>query len=250
MVVAFVAVIAPWSIRNTRLQKTFVAIDDMGGRNLMMGNYAYTPLYRAWDAISEKGERAWDQVLRAEQPEASGATQGQIDKLALRSGLQFMAAHPALTLQRCFVKFIDFWQQERDLIGDAKHGDFGEISSAALLAFALVITGAYAAVMFTGIFGIVFIPPINWRIHGLFLLLIAYVCAMHTLTFGHSRYHIPLLPIVLLYSAAALVQFQNLWRQRWTWKFALASSVCGLLAASWAWELLWVDPNRYFNMLR
>jgi len=38
-VVFFAATIAPWSIRNTRVQKTFVAIDNQGGRNFMMGNY-------------------------------------------------------------------------------------------------------------------------------------------------------------------------------------------------------------------
>src|SRR5262249_20038016 len=44
LVAAFAAVLAPWSVRNTRLQQTFVAVDTMGGLNFMLGNYRHTPL--------------------------------------------------------------------------------------------------------------------------------------------------------------------------------------------------------------
>src|SRR5437588_753867 len=37
--VPFAAIIAPWAVRNSKLERTFVAIDTMGGRNFMMGNY-------------------------------------------------------------------------------------------------------------------------------------------------------------------------------------------------------------------
>ncbi len=242
---AFVATIAPWSVRNTQLQKTFVAVDVMGGRNLMMGNYLFTPLYRAWDAISMQGGQSWDFVLRAEQPEAAGATQGQIDKLAMKSGLRFMLEHPLLTLQRCLIKFVNFWQLERDVIGDAKHGDFGPLSSATLLALALAITGAYAAAILSGIFGAMCYPPSSWQIHGLFLLLIAFVCGIHTIVFAHSRYHVPLMPIVMLYSATAILNAGDIWRRRFTWPAIFASTLCIVLISSWAWQFLWIDPQRF-----
>ena len=43
LVLAFAVTLAPWTIRNTRLQQTFTTVDVMGGRNVMMGNYEYTP---------------------------------------------------------------------------------------------------------------------------------------------------------------------------------------------------------------
>ena len=88
-VVAFAVVLAPWTIRNTRLQKTFITVDVMGGRNFMMGNYEFTPLNRPWAAIEIDGERSWHHVLRAKYAEeAKGLTQGQLDKLAMRYALE------------------------------------------------------------------------------------------------------------------------------------------------------------------
>ena len=250
MCAAFAATIAPWAIRNSRLQETFVAIDVMGGRNLMMGNYEYTPLYRSWDAISVEGEHAWHQVLQSKGLLIDGGTQGTLDKIALRYGIAFMVAHPGLTMQRCLTKFVNFWQLERELIAGAKEGEFGIVSPITFLLLALLITASYAGAMFTGIFGAVLCPPQNLKIHGLFLMLIAFVCGLHTIVFGHSRYHLPLMPIVFIYSAAAMTHAGLIWRERRSGRFVLASTLCLLLLASWGWELLWVDPQRYLSALK
>jgi 4-amino-4-deoxy-L-arabinose transferase-like glycosyltransferase len=247
--VAFAATIAPWSIRNTRLQKTFVAIDVMGGRNVMMGNYEFTPLYRAWDSISNTGEEAWDFVLRKARPEAAGTTQGQLDKLALGYALEFMSAHPGLTFQRSVVKFVNFWQLERELVSGASKGDFGSIPRAGVLGLAGVVTLSYAAVMFLAIFGAIVCPPSNWKTHAICILLSAFICGVHTLAFGHSRYHIPLMPILFLYASAAIVGWRTIWSARASWKPFAAAAVCALLVASWGWELFFIDPQRYFSVL-
>src|SRR5436305_7560850 len=42
LVIPFAIVLAPWAVRNTMLQQTFVPVDTMGGRNFMMGNYRFT----------------------------------------------------------------------------------------------------------------------------------------------------------------------------------------------------------------
>jgi 4-amino-4-deoxy-L-arabinose transferase-like glycosyltransferase len=91
LTVAFAVTLLPWAIRNLRLEGTFQAVDCMGGRNLMMGNYDYTPMFRAWDAISEAGERSWARVLHEAVPDVSGHSQGQWDKAALRYGLAYAA---------------------------------------------------------------------------------------------------------------------------------------------------------------
>ncbi len=82
-VAVFALSIAPWSVRNTRLQQTLTFIDVMGGRNAMMGNYEHTPLERSWATIGiATGNEAWDMVLMHEDPQAFfAATQGQRDKL-------------------------------------------------------------------------------------------------------------------------------------------------------------------------
>src|SRR2546426_9254369 len=109
MIVAFCAVIGPGAIRNTRLQKSFVAVDVMGGRNFMMGNYEFTPLYRSWEAIAQKGEREWFHVLQTKSQPEERSTQGRVDKVAMREGFRFVRANPGLTLKRDLIKLMQFW---------------------------------------------------------------------------------------------------------------------------------------------
>lgn len=246
---AFAATVAPWAIRNTRLQETFTTIDVMGGRNLMMGNYEHTPLLRAWDAISIQGERSWHHVLRSDMPDAKGKTQGQIDKLAMSRGLKFIVENPLLTAQRCCVKFINFWQLDREIVAGMKSEYFGQISKPIFIGTALVIVAGYCTTLFLGIFGIFCAPPTDRRIHLLLVCFIGFVCAIHTLTFGHSRYHLPLIPIFALYAGAAINAVRSIWRQRRSFRFMAAAACCLLLVLSWGWEMLCADPQRYLNAL-
>jgi 4-amino-4-deoxy-L-arabinose transferase-like glycosyltransferase len=248
-VAVFALVLAPWAIRNTRLQKTFIAIDVMGGRNFMMGNYRYTPLYRSWATIELQGEESWIyEVLHAYPPEKR--TQGQIDKLAMRQAFKFIAANPGLTLQRDLVKFFDFWGLERELIAGADTGFFGPISRPALVGLTLLICGSYVLALFAGLFGMVMAPPADRRVHLFLLLLIAFVCGLHTLAFGHSRYHLPLIPLLLVYAASAVIHRRDIWQQRRRWGFWLGCGLCVLFMGAWVWDAIAVDPERILRLLR
>jgi 4-amino-4-deoxy-L-arabinose transferase-like glycosyltransferase len=247
--VSCAAVIAPWAVRCSSVERTFTPVDCMGGRNFMMGNYEFTPLFRAWDAISEQGERSWDQVLAKSDPAFAEATQGQRDKLALRYGLGFVAAHPGLTLKRDVVKFLCFWGLERELVAGAARGYFGRLPAVAVVLLALVIVGSYAVAVMAGAFGAFVAPPPDRRAHLFFLLTIAFICGMHTLTFGHSRYHLPVMPLVLAYSAAALVHAGEVWRLRSTAPFGLAACFNGLLVFGWVWVALASDRQEHLGAI-
>ncbi len=251
VVAAFAATVAPWVVRNTRLQGTFVAIDTMGGRNFMMGNYEYTPLHRSWDAIALEGNQSWvAEVCATYAPEQRG-TQGLVDKLALRQGLQFVREHPGLTAQRSVVKFFDFWGLERELIaGAGRGGYFAQASGPALLGLAVVVVGGYAAAMVLALFGLVFAPPADRRAGWLLVCVIAFVCGMHTVVFGHSRYHLPLMPLVLVYAAGAITHIRAIWAQRRTARFAFATGLCAVLVAGWAWSFVAVDAELLAAALR
>jgi 4-amino-4-deoxy-L-arabinose transferase-like glycosyltransferase len=236
--IAFAATIAPWAVRNTRIQKTPTIIDVMGGRNLMMGNYEHTPLHRSWAAISIDGEKAWYRVLAARHGPLEGLTQGMIDKLAMRSGVGFVLQNPLLTLRRDFVKFLDFWQLEREVLAGASQGRFGPLSRTTFLALAFLIVGGYACLILTAIFGAICAPPQDWRSHAFLLLMIAFVCGMHTLVFGHSRYHLPLIPVISIYSASALVGFRRIWLERASWRPLVAGLVCAAAVGAWVYEII------------
>lgn len=238
----FSAVIAPWTVRNTNLQNTFTTIDVMGGRNAMMGNYEYTPLERSWATIElVQGDNAWHRVLARETPGYSALTQGQIDKLAMKHGIRFAFQNPGLTLQRDIVKFFNFWQLERELIAGGVRGFFGDLPKAIIILAALLICGSYSAAVFLGLFGALMRLPTDRRIHWFLLLSIIFPCLVHSLIFAHSRYHIPIMPIVLLYAAAGLTRLPWLWQQRHTLAFRLAAIACMVLVLAWARELVFVD---------
>jgi 4-amino-4-deoxy-L-arabinose transferase-like glycosyltransferase len=250
-VAAFALTVAPWAVRNTRLQKTFIAIDVMGGRNLMMGNYQHTPLYRSWATIDlVPWEDSWFVEVAASYPPEELETPGKIDKAAMRQGLKFMRAHPALTAQRAVVKFFDFWGLERELVAGGQQGYFGAVPGAVLLALTLAICGAYVLVLFAGLFGAALAPPGDRRLHLFLLLLMAFVCGLHALAFGHSRYHLPLIPLVTLYAASALTQRRAIWGERRSWRFWLAGGACAVFVGGWVWMVVAVDGQHILNLLR
>lgn len=235
------AVLAPWSWRNTRVQETFTLIDVMGGRNVMMGNYEYTPLERSWATISDvTGERSWHRVLAAATPGYSQLTQGEIDKKAMAYGVRYFFSHPAESARRCLVRFFNFWQLERTIIAGMRQGYFGDIPTFVTVGVALLICGSYALVALLALTGAVVTPP-EWRSHTLLLLWIAVPCAIHTVAFAHSRYHLPLIPVLTVYAAAAL---QALWsdRSRFSgWRGPVALTLCVILVLGWAREIVFVD---------
>jgi Dolichyl-phosphate-mannose-protein mannosyltransferase len=246
----FVLVLAPWAYRNTMLQKTFTLVDVMGGRNAMMGNYEHTPLERNWATISiVKGDKQWFRVLQKETPNYSELTQGQIDKVAMKHGIRFALAHPLLTAKRDLVRFFNFWQLERTLVAGAAQGIFGDVPKAVLVPAALLICGAYACVLFAGLFGAVFVPPAERRFHWLLAMTIVFPCVIHTLIFAHSRYHLPIIPVLMLYAAAAVANWRAIWEKRRSAKFRIVVAVCAVFVLAWLRELVFVDLGHMSEMV-
>ncbi len=198
----YAVVVAPWAVRNTRLQGVVTIVDTMGGMNLRMGNYEYTPDDRMWDAVALNGEKSWVHGLSrdfAGQP----VTEGQKEKWAQRKALEYMRAHPGTTLRRGLIKFADFWGLEREFAAGVQNGFYAP--PAWLQVFGSVaIVLAYAIVIAAGAAGIWLTAPEDWRMHVVLLLPVAVIMGAHTIVFGHSRYHLPLMPIFAIYAAAVL----------------------------------------------
>jgi 4-amino-4-deoxy-L-arabinose transferase-like glycosyltransferase len=245
---SFILILLPWSIRNSRLQHTFVLVDVMGGRNLFMGNYEYTPIYRAWDAINITGPHAWNEVLAADFPQFSSLTQGAIDKLALRQAVAFMKAHPGLTIKRSAVKLFAFWQQERELIAQSARGYFGDIPSILVICLAGLILAGYTVLFILFLYGLFFHPP--WKnIPTLFLFsLILFFSGMHALTFGHSRYHIPLIALLSLFAAFAVINASSIWAARRTGRFYLATAGAAAICCAWLLEFILISLPSFHQL--
>ena len=240
---AFAVVIAPWAYRNTQLHRTFTVVDVMGGRNVMMGNYEHTPLERSWATVTDvQGDKAWHKVLLASVPSQKGFTQGQIDKLAMRYGIRYFFAHPGLSTKRCVVRFFNFWQLERTIVAGLKKGTWGPISKPLFVTSAGLIIGSYATVLLLALIGL-FTRTVPWRIQGLLLLWMALPCAIHTIAFAHSRYHLPLVPILSIYAAITVSLSCFSPNNRVHVRRAMLPGIIlfGLFVCGWARELIMVD---------
>jgi 4-amino-4-deoxy-L-arabinose transferase-like glycosyltransferase len=248
----YALIVGPWAIRNTRLQGVVTIVDTMGGINLRTGNYEYTPDDRMWDAVSQTtGEKSWIRGLTTEPP-GLPMTEGRKDKWAQRKAIEYIRAHPLITFRRSLIKFADFWGLEREFIAGVQQGLFAVPFWFRVCASLAIILG-YMLLVTTGVAGIWLVPPSDRRGHILLLLPMVLIVGLHTIVFGHSRYHVPLMPVLAVYAAAlvtkrgglAWVSFRSGWEQR-----HLPASVVGAavsvtaLLAIWVRQVAFVDLNR------
>jgi 4-amino-4-deoxy-L-arabinose transferase-like glycosyltransferase len=232
LLAGFAALVGPWAVRNTRLQGVPVVIDTIGGMNLRMGNYEFTPHDRIWDAVSERGARSWIVGLPAHPPGGGEWTEGQKERWARDQAVAFMRQHPGLTMWRAVIKFSDFWALDRDYAAAIQRGLFHPPAWAAVMVTA-AMTVAFPVVLILAIIGASLTPPADWRSHLVLILLVLVVTALHTVVFGHPRYRLPLMPLLAVYAGAA-VSARGWQRLRLGWRDSLLPAVLIVtLAAIW-----------------
>ena len=243
----YMVVVGPWAVRNTHLQQTAVVVDTMGGLNLRMGNYEYTREDRMWDGVALSGEQAWSAAMVAEHPEASSWTEGKRERWARDRAIAYMTAHPWITTRRAALKFADFWGLEREYVAALRQGKYRPpLWFAGLSSVATV--GAYGTAMVLACVGLFGRWQRDWQLHVVPLLIVACICGVHTIVFGHSRYHLPVMPILLMYAASAARDGWGLFGGRAA-RFVPAVATIGLLVLIWSREILFRDPMRIRQLL-
>jgi 4-amino-4-deoxy-L-arabinose transferase-like glycosyltransferase len=249
ILVTYAAVVGPWALRNTRLQRTVTIVDTMGGMNLRMGNYEHTPIERMWDAVALTGDRSWSYELGLHVPEAVTWTDGQKDKWAQRAALAYMASHPRQTLIRSVVKFGDFWGMERELVAGLRSGLYQPPAWLAMVMVAAVGV-AYPLLALGAIAGLFRAPVSSRPMHFLILSIGVLLTGIHTIVFGHSRYHLPLVPFLAMYAAAAVTQID--WRSLFAQprRSLLPLTAMAMLLTIWVRELLVRDLVRVEALLK
>jgi len=243
--IGYTLVVAPWAIRNTRLQGVPTVVDTMGGINLRMGNYEFTPDDRMWDAVALTGEQSWVYGIGTDLP-GETITEGRKDKWAQRKAIEFMRAHPGLTLRRSFIKFADFWGLEREFIAGVQNGLYTPPLWFQVLGSAAIVLG-YALVVMAGAAGIWMAAPDDRRMQILLLLPVLVIMGGHSIVFGHSRYHLPLIPIFGLYAAALWTAAPAFALSHRFVRIGALASVSALLAV-WIRQVVVVDLARISSL--
>ena len=245
----YVLVITPWAVRNTKVQGVLTVIDTMGGLNLRMGNYAHTPFNRAWDAISLTGDQSWAAELPPKPADAPTWTEGRKEKWAQRQALVYMLDHPWLTIERALVKFANFWGLERTVIAGWQQGLYQSPRWFVALG-TLLILGASTLTMLLACLGLFLAPPSDRRAHFFLILVMVFISGIHTMIFGHERYHLPLIPILLLFAAAAVCR--RSWRRLRNGIATAAPPLlaCIGLAVLWGREVFIVEMPRIQDFIQ
>ncbi len=98
--------------------------------------------------------------------------------------------------------------------------------------------------------GLFWARPLDSRVHLFFLVFIGFVMSIHTIVFGHARYHLPYMPFLLFYAAGAVVGRK--WRYLHTGVRHAAAPVAiwiGLLVI-WGREVFVIEVDRIQALLR
>ncbi len=245
LTIGYVIVVGPWSIRNTILHKRPVIVNTMGGFNLYMGNYEHTPLNRAWAAVDLAGDKAW---YYGHEQELSGMQEVEKEEWCKKKAKEFILNHKFLTLKRDLIKAANFWGMERSIIGGIIAGHYPGLDNKVYLAFiTLAIFSVYAIVVISSVFGFVYNIS-RKRYNILFVvLLIGYFTAMHSIVFGHSRYHIPLIPLLIIFASWAIVNLKRIWREQSLWRFKSSIIVSIIFIIIWVREIIFVEGARYLS---
>jgi hypothetical protein len=211
-----------------------------------MGNYEYTPDDRMWDAVSLTGEKSWVNGFTTEAGQRP--TEGRKDKWAQRKAIAYMVAHPGMTIRRSLIKFADFWGLEREFMAGVQSGLFQPPTWFEVVG-SLLIFGAYVFVVVTGAVGLWVAPPMDRRVQLLMLFPIVLLVAAHSIVFGHSRYHLPLIPLFVIYSAQLMVRASSLQMARRPMLIGATATVA-VLATIWIRQIVVVDLARITALFR
>ncbi len=245
LAVGYFIVVGPWSVRNTILHKTPVIVNTMGGYNLYMGNYEHTPLNSSWAAVGLTGDKSW---YYGHKNKLSGMNEAQKEKWCKERAKEFILEHKLLTVKRDLIKAANFWGMERAIIGGIIAGHYPELNRILyLVCVTLTIFFTFAMVTICFVFGCIYNIR-NRKSDIIFIvLLICYFTAMHSIVFGHPRYHLPLIPLLAIFAAWSILNYKKIWERRSLRSFKISVILSAVFIIIWAREILFVEGARYLS---
>jgi hypothetical protein len=151
-------------------------------------------------------------------------------------------------LKRSLIKFSDFWGVEREFLAGVRDGFFNPPRWFQIVA-SFVIVSAYVVICVLGAAGLWLEPPTDWRTQTILLFPVVLITAAHTIVFGHSRYHLPLMPFLGMWAAALVAARLRHIHMSARWMVAGATVSVLLLCAIWIRQIAFVDAGRIAAIL-
>jgi arylsulfatase A-like enzyme/4-amino-4-deoxy-L-arabinose transferase-like glycosyltransferase len=216
-------VVAPWSVRNTRLHGGFVLLDTNGPYNLWRGNGPDSfddrddpaqPRY-AWPLdgflLAPVMNRPARRLVEEAKQALRSATPSDLQVIAhaRRAAWREIRAHPLVFLERIRYRLADMWNPTSFLIRHLQVGAYGKLPPGLATLLALLAAGTYLGLVALAAAGFWLSRrrPETWLV----ALLVAFTSAITAVSFGLTRFRLPLEPLLAIVAAPALLA---LWRRR------------------------------------
>ena len=245
-ILGFISTIAPWTARNWFKYHRFVPVDATLGVNLWRGNA--TPAVANWDFGFDR------------RPRNAGVPRGfsdcrelpliDRDRCNTRLSLQLIKDHPGTFLRRIPTKLLDLTNPTSFLLRHARWGLYGDLSKGSITVLTVLVVVSFVGVALLTVLGLVGTPvwaahrPFASRSRQFFLMLVLLSLAMHSITFGMSRYRLPLIPLAMPFAALAWSR-RNDWVRLSKRRWRVVAVLWLVLIAFWARRippLLDLDP--------
>ena len=223
LLLAALVPLAPWAVRSSLLHDGFVLVDINGPFNLWRGNTPTTFADRAnppggtyappFDGlplmpVASQNPRLLVQTVKRDlgRPQP---TDLEIARHARRLAWSHIREEPTAFLRRGWIKIVDMWNPTSFLLRQLRVGAYGETSAGvqAVLSWCAVL--GFLFVMGAGLVGLIASrrDPHAWLVIALLL----FFTAIHAMTFGLTRFRLPLMPFVILFAGRAIALGTERW---------------------------------------
>ena len=188
--VAAVLTVAPWTIRNALVFRTFIPVSTMGGLNLWQGNTTLTHLEIYEELATKGGPVEQDRYCRE------------------RAWRTIAARQPGWAVEKLGEQMPEFWKPSSEVLDHlAGRQACGPLPAARLAAVELLVVLPYLAAL-----GLFLVGLVRLRLSGgarLVLLLLAAYNAAHVVAYATTRFRLPVLPVVFMAAAASLMGWRE-----------------------------------------
>lgn len=216
----------------------FVLVNDANARNFYLGNTPWTDAYRTWELGSHWTQHPENPVgFRREMGEVEGLPLVQQSKLFMEKALAHIRADFPGFCWRTGSRMRVYWAFDsmagsRLIVKGRPWAGFAVLGADALIWCLLGLTCLLAGTLVPAWFKSDVLKT------GLLVLILAYAFP-YFFSFSHPSYHLPIVPLLLIWAASGLNQITHLNSFRKKKKYTiLALILFGLIQAEWIWKLL------------
>jgi 4-amino-4-deoxy-L-arabinose transferase-like glycosyltransferase len=173
--------VVPWSARNLNETGTGAVVSSNGG-------------YNFWKSFN--GMTDGSQVTITDFGPVAGLPEHRLAAEGYRAGWEFIRAHPLRSLALVPAKWGHLFGPERDLLSDLRRHHLPDHPLAVGLGLALLQNLAWFGLLSLGLYAL--IGPARSPVKETAVALLVVLLTTHAVFFGDDRFHVPLIPFLLI----------------------------------------------------